>query len=336
MSFSIHYLVNDLDLINKIEGFLLEWRNPSLFIETFTSGSTGKPKRIKISKEQMIASAKMTGEFLKIKKNENALLNLSIDSIAGKMMVVRAVILELNLYVTSVSNNPFKDQINLPPIDFIALVPIQVQRVLNENYSSLLKIRNIIIGGGEVSNQIINNLQKLGVNAFQTFGMTETISHFAMRKISPIYNNNYSTLPGITISKDSSDRLIVNAPNLAIENLASNDIVELINPTTFNWKGRADFVINSGGIKLHPEVIEQKISDIIPIPYFISSEKDDILGNRLILLIETSKDNSSQIKKEDLKSVLSKYELPKKIYTLEKFIRTSTNKINRIETLKLI
>jgi o-succinylbenzoate---CoA ligase len=332
MSFSISYLVNDEALKNKIEGFLQDWRNPSLFIETATSGSTGEPKIIKVTKKQMIASALMTGEFLTIKKGENALLNLSVDTIAGKMMIVRAIVLELNLFVISLSKNPFDSTINIPSIDFIALVPYQVNEILNQHSDKLKNIKSIIIGGAESSEKLINILKVKGIQAYQTFGMTETISHIAMRKIGLTTEEHYSTLPNIYLSINSDQQLIINAPKLYIDNLITNDLVELISENSFIWKGRADYIINSGGVKIHPEKIEQILSRYIEVPFFISSVKDDLLGEKIILLIESS--NKLKLDFTEIFIGVSNYFKPKETIYLNEFSRTISGKINRIQTLK--
>ena len=332
MSFSINYLVNDEALKNKIDGFLQDWRNPSLFIETATSGSTGEPKIIKVTKKQLIASALMTGEFLEIKKGENALLNLSVDTIAGKMMIVRAIVLELNLFVTSLSKNPFDSTLNIPPIDFIALVPYQINDILNQHTDELKKIKSIIIGGAACSEKLINNLKVKGIQAYQTFGMTETISHIAMRKIGIITDEYYSTLPNVFISVNSDQQLVIDAPDLSINSLITNDIVALISENSFIWKGRADFIINSGGIKIHPEKIEQILSKYIELPFFVSSIKDDLLGEKIILLIESS--YKLKFDFTEIFSGESNYFKPKETIYLNEFERTISNKINRIQTLK--
>lgn len=334
MSFSINYLVNDDALKNKIEGFLQEWRNPSLFIDTATSGSTGIPKIISIAKKEMITSALMTGEYLDLKKGDKALLNLSTDTIAGKMMVIRAIVLELNLFVTSITKNPFTNFQNIPKIDFIALVPYQIDEILKQHGDELKKINKIIIGGATCSEKLIERLKNKKIQAYQTFGMTETISHIAMRRIGIVTDDYYSTLPNVFISVNSNHQLIIDAPNLGVKNLLTNDIVELISENLFIWKGRADFIINSGGVKIHPEKIEQILSKYIEVPFFVSSRKDMLLGEKIILLIE-----SSDQLKLDLVEIFkgeSNYFKPKEVIYLNKFERTISNKINRIETLKKI
>lgn len=333
MPFTIQYLVDDEKHINNIEEFLHEWRDSSLYINTYTSGSTGQPKLISIKKEYMIQSAKMTGELLAIKKGDNALLNLSIETIAGKMMVVRSLVLGLNLFIVETNNNPFLSDYKLPKIDFIALVPLQVSNILKANLADLKNIRNIIIGGANVSNEIIELLKLNEIQAFQTFGMTETISHFALKKIGKITEPFYSTNKNITISiNKQNNTLIVNAPKIGVIDLNSTDIIELINEHQFKWIGRSDYIINSGGIKINPEEIESKISKFIPKPFFIYGIKDELLGEKLVLFIESEK--SILINEEYKNSLPTKYYMPKEIIYLNQFIRTNSNKINRKKTVE--
>ena len=332
MSFTINYLVDDQELINDIEEFLLNWRDSSLYIDTYTSGSTGKPKLISIKKEHMVESAKMTGKLLKIKPGENALLNLSINTIAGKMMVIRSIVLNLNLYVVKTDSTPLNSTNKLPKIDFVALVPIQVVNTLKSNPDFLKSIRNIIIGGANCSLDLINSLKQYKIQAYQTFGMTETISHFALKKIGLVNEESYTTHKDVTISKNLlNNTLIINAPKLGVLQLNTNDVVEITDIHKFKWLGRTDFVINSGGIKIHPEEIENLLSKHIKREFFLFGLKDNLLGEKLVLIIE---DSEKQLK-IDFKQILnSKYHIPKEVFFVERFIRTSSNKVDRKKTLE--
>jgi len=332
MSFTIHYLVDDQELINDIEEFLLDWRNSSLHIDTYTSGSTGEPKLISIKKEHMIESARMTGKLLDIKSGENALLNLSIKTIAGKMMVIRSIVLNLNLFVVKTDSSPLKKINKLPRIDFIALVPLQVLNILESNPELLKSIRNIIIGGANSSLNLIESLKTHHIQAYQTFGMTETISHFALKKIGLVTEESYTTHKDVTISKNLlNNTLIINAPKLGVLQLNTNDVVEITDIDKFKWLGRTDFVINSGGVKIHPETLENILSEHIKSEFFFFGLKDNLLGEKLVLIIESNK-KELQV---DFKRILtSKYHIPKEVLFVEKFIRTSSNKINRRKTIE--
>jgi O-succinylbenzoic acid--CoA ligase len=322
----VNYIHTTEETKNNVESFLNEWYNNELFISTYTSGSTGKPKLIQISKNKMKESARMTGNFLGLKANDSALLCLSPATIAGKMMIIRAIELKLSLSVIDTNSNPIS--LLNRKIDFIAMVPLQLQNAFS-NIEILQKIENVIIGGGEISEKLELKLKENNVTVFQTFGMTETISHVAMRKVGAITEQFYTALaPNYFSQKDN--RLIIHSPLLENDVIETNDIIELLDEKHFIWKGRSDFVINSGGIKIHPEQIEKKLAKLIEVPFFISSLKDDTLGEKVVLFIE-SKDKFN-LGKEKVLQVISKYEYPKEIFFLENFIRTESGKINRLKT----
>lgn len=321
---NIEFSTNDKQYINEVLSFVNEWNNELDFIEIKTSGSTGKPKTIKLHKKYMVASAKMTGKFLKLEKGNSALLCLSANTIAGKMMIIRSIVLELDLTVVDVNSTPLEN-IN-PTIDFAAMVPLQVQNSLND----LWKIKKLIVGGGSISNQLWKSISEQNVKAYQTFGMTETISHIAMRAISSV-PINYMPLEGVSI-ETIEDCLNISAPALGVEHLQTNDIVKLEKDGSFLWLGRKDFVVNSGGIKLHPELIESKLDNLIPCPFFTFGITDEKLGEKLILCIE----GKVNLEKKILLDYLDKFEIPKEIYYFESFDRTDSGKINRIGTIQRI
>jgi O-succinylbenzoic acid--CoA ligase len=253
------------------------------------------------------------------------------------MMLVRAMVWDCEIHLVEPSANPLMDMEN--KFDFVAMVPLQVQTCL-ENEKSLEKLRsitNLIIGGAPISGKLKSDLAKNGTKAWQTFGMTETVSHFALAEI----NSDellYHLLPGVQIGQDSRGALWVKSKMSGPEPIQTNDLIELRSKNTFVWLGRVDFVVNSGGIKLFPELIEQKaegvIEEIFPgISFFFCGEKDENLGEMLVLCLETA-ESSSRVKilKERFKDVLGKYELPKKIYFSPKFARTESGKINRLKT----
>lgn len=315
-------------IIDGIKRFIDKWNDSSSLISTKTSGSTGSPKTINLSKEHMITSAKMTGDFLKLERKENALLSLPISSIGGKMMVVRAIVLDLVLIVVEPSKNPLE---NLSEkIHFAAMTPMQVKGSLQSSSKELNNIDTLIIGGSAISPTLEKEIVNLPISIFQTFGMTETISHVALRNISE-REMVYEALPNIRFSvKDA--QLIIHAPELGIEVLETNDIVKLIGETKFVWFGRNDQTINSGGIKIHPEEIEKKITALISQNYFSTSLNDDSLGEKHVLFIESKE--SHFIQKSVFINILHKYEIPKEIYYIGNFSYTHSGKIDRIETKK--
>lgn len=309
---------------NEIRAFLALWSQQSSF-DVNTSGSTGEPKKINIQKEYALASAKKTLDFFHLKKGDTALLCLSPNTIAGKMMLVRAILGELKLIIVDVNSNPLTSIKEGEKIDFAAMVPLQVQNVLDNTPQKLKNIKNLIIGGAPSGRKLQDSIASLGVNAFQTFGMTETISHVALKKITQ-EDEPFVALSNTSFSSGKEGNLIINAPDIGINNLETNDIVELLDKRSFKWMGRKDRVINTGGIKLFPENIEAKIDT--DQPFFISSIPDELLGNKLILCIEGSSFNT------DLLKMLDKYEKPKEIYFWNRFSYTASDKIDRINTMK--
>lgn len=307
--------------------FINQWINNKNYINVETSGSTGKPKSIKILKEHMLESAKMTCSYFNLHENHNALLCLSAKHIGGIMMIVRAIFSKMNLIIVNPNANPLKN--TRIPIDFVAMVPYQVSKTIDKNLDKLQKVKNLLIGGGTINYSLEKKLKLNKINAFHTFGMTETISHIAIRDI--LEGNIFNCLEGINISKNENECLIIEAPKIGQRKLQTNDIIEQINSKSFIWKGRKDFAIESGGLKMHPEIIEQKLAPFINKRFIVSALPDINLNNKLILIIE----GKINIPKQ-LFDVLDKYEQPKEVFFITKFIETESGKINRLKTTELI
>jgi len=323
-------------LAPSINVFLEDWFNNEIDIHVYTSGSTGKPKEIAIKKEYMINSAKATGTFFDLPHNTTALLCLSTDYIAGKMMLVRALSLGWHLDVVEASSNPLK-MLNRN-YDFCAMVPMQVHHSL----SQLHKIKTLIIGGGVVDNGLLEKLKPVPTEIFATYGMTETITHVAVKRLNGFDNDIsdttsiYRTLPNVKISIDLRDCLVIDAPEIAEGKIITNDLVDIISADEFKWLGRIDNVINSGGVKLIPEQIEEELSKVMQQRFFVAGIPDKLLGEKLVLIVEGFY-NIKNLKDQILKSsALQKFEMPRAIYTIEKFVETDTKKINRRATLMAI
>jgi O-succinylbenzoic acid--CoA ligase len=331
MAFSIQFIHASRETTLEVNTFLEEWENENDYIEVQTSGSTGKPTKVLLEKAKMRISAKNTLNFLNIQKNSNALLCLSPTTIAGKMMVVRSIVGDLNLIVSSVNSNPLENIDS--PIEFVAMVPLQLKSTLENCAHKLKKIPSILIGGGPISASLSAALKENQITVFHTYGMTETISHVAIRKVGKNELDEFEALPGITFSTEN-EQLVVHYPAIGMDYLKTNDQVVLTSQRTFEWIGRTDFIINSGGKKLNPEEIEDSISGLIETTYFISSLPDEKFGEKVILVIESS--HSLKLTKEVLRSKLTKYSLPKEIYYLEYFTRTASGKINRGLTMQQI
>jgi len=306
--------------------FLVAFNNHHTYVEVKTSGSTGAPKTIKIGKEKMRNSAKLTGSFLNLQPHNKALLCLSANYIAGKMMLVRTLVLGLELHC--VSPTKLNLETTNQHFDFCAMVPLQAMKNLNH----LNKIKKLIIGGGDIPASAKRNfidLNHLGI--YQTFGMTETISHIALKKINEIENR---CLPQIKVSLSADETLKIDAPLLLEKPIVTNDLVTIISNTSFEWLGRKDNIINTGGVKIIPERVENILSKHIVTPFFIAGVPDKILGEKLVLITEKQ---SVKIEKEKWLTIgLHAYEIPKENIVFENFVKTETGKNNRRKTLGLI
>ncbi len=333
-SFKIIYLTENSDLISKVESFISAWFDSVDFIETNTSGSTAAPKLIRLEKQKMEASARMTGTYFDFKPGDKTILCLSPETIGGKMMLLRSFLFEMEIYVVDINRNPL-EKVDFQ-LKFAAMVPLQIQNII-ENYPEKLNlVQHLLIGGATVSKQLEESLKHFETCAYESFGMTETMSHVAIRKLNQPTLLPFEALPGISF-ETIENQLIVKAPQLGIKNLNTNDIVELVDEKHFFWQGRADFVINSGGIKFFPEKIEKKISHLFQSRFFIASEKDILLGEKIILVLEEiERDDRVKELFELLRNELDKFEIPKKIYFIGSFEETVSGKINRKSTLKKI
>lgn len=313
--------------------FFVDWALDASTLEVSTSGSTGKPKKIILKKEQMVNSAMATASYFQLRPKQTALLCLPSTGIAGKMMLVRAMVLGLHLDVVEPSSTPLHN--NGKAYDFGAMVPLQAQKSLDQ----LPRVRTLIIGGAPVDVSLRQQLELLPTKVYETYGMTETITHIAVKEISPDSRTYFETLPGIGITRDERGCLVIDAPKISGEKVITNDLVELVTKNRFKWLGRYDSIINSGGIKLVPEAIEEKLFSIIKTRFFVAGIPDETLGRQLVLVVEAEPETFeehtllNQIK--GLKT-LTKYEVPKKVFVVNAFSETSTKKIDRSKTLATI
>lgn len=307
--------------------FLLQWQESSTRIALKTSGSTGIPKTIFIEKQVMVNSAIATGIYFNLQPGDCMLLCLPAHYIAGKMMLVRALV--LGLEIDSIAPKS-KLQINIGKhYRFTAMVPLQ----LENNLDNLNNIKTIIVGGAKVSSALKSKLQVLKTSVFETYGMTETVSHIAVKQLNDNSKNNFfKTLPNIEIYQNDKDCLVINAPRVSKNKIITNDVVKLHSESEFEWLGRMDTIINSGGIKIFPEQIENILSSKIKNRFFIASEKDKSLGERVILIVEGEQGNIV----DNVFLELSLFSKPKKTYYLPKFIETTSGKIQRKKTLQLL
>ena len=313
--------------------FILDWVSDFPVLKVKTSGSTGTAKWMKVEKERMIKSAQLTGQFFNLQKNDTALLCLPVNFIAGKMMVVRAFVLGLNLIPVEPSGSPLKNLNKL--FEFAAMTPMQVYNTLNldSGFQKLDRIKNLIIGGGEISQALLKEVRKLENSTFHTYGMTETFTHVAIKKLNGKNPDlNFVALPGIEFFKDKYECLVISAPTLSEKYFTTNDIVDLKDEKTFQFIGRFDNIINSGGIKVSPELIEQKLHSYLKERFIVAGIPDNQLGQKLVLIIE--KYDELQV---DFANIgLTKYEIPKQVFFLPQFPETDSGKIIRHQVLKSV
>ena len=308
-----------------VGNFLLDWFDEKSYIELSTSGTTGTPKVIKIDKQAMLDSALATGDFFGLNPGDTMLHCLPTNYVAGKMMFVRSFILGLDMKFVEPNSDPLK---NIDEeFDFCAMVPLQAKNSLKKLKAG--KIKKLIIGGVKVHKALEQELVKLDMDIYETYGMTETITHIAAKKIG---EKAFTVLPNVKVAIDDRRCLVIDAKNISKELIVTNDIVNLISDTQFSWEGRIDNIINSGGIKLMPERIEDKLSTLIPRRYFVSGQPDEILGEKAVLYIE----GEPMPIEEAVLSVLDKFEKPKEVIFIPKFNETATGKIMRIESMKSI
>ncbi len=332
MEVAYSYVKEGLPYQQDLGNFLLDWLDEHDYVIAKTSGSTGKPKNLKIKKQAMVNSAIATGDFFNLKPGDKVLHCLPANFIAGKMMIVRAIILGLELDLVQPVALPSIDYEK--DYDFCAFTPMQLK-----NFAKHLNhLKTAIVGGGHVSEAIIDAIKDKKTKVYETYGMTETVSHIAVRKLNNFGTSNLSTisyfetLPNITVSTDDRNCLVIDAPYLSDKKIVTNDIVKIHSETTFEWLGRFDNVINSGGIKLIPEQIEGKLKKLIDNQFFITSLPDDTLGEKVVLIVEDDKNNIDN----SIFDCLDKYEKPKAVYTVSKFIETKSGKIQRKKTMELL
>jgi len=315
--------------------FLQNWFDDRPDIEVQTSGTTGLPKKIRVKKSAMLYSAQKTIRFFDLETGTKALLNLSSGFIAGKLMWVRALAGGWNLYIVSPHNKAIHKVLTHHRYDFGAMVPLQVYH----NLDLIEQIDRLIIGGGAVSAALQEQLQEKVNRIFATYGMTETLTHIAVKplnrpaalfaKIDSL--DTYRVLEGVEIQIDKRGCLVVEAPGITEQRVVTNDLVQIIDNKHFKWLGRYDNVVNSGGVKLIPEQIEKKLSAYINRSFFVAGIPDERLGEKLVLLVE-----SETFDLPDFQGVLSKYEVPKEVYFIQHFARTDSGKIRRKETVRSI
>lgn len=317
-----------------LDEFVSDWQsdNPTLLVHT--SGSTGKPKPMLVEKRRMEASARITCGFLGLRAGDTALLCMPLDFIAGKMVVVRSLVWGLRLMAVEPSGHPLKGLTESPT--FAAMVPMQVYNSLKveEERRLLRDIKHLIIGGGAVNSDMAEELRGFPNAVWSTYGMTETLSHIALRRLSGAEASEwYEPFDGVGVTTSADGCLVIDAPAVCAQPLVTNDIAEIApDGRRFRIRGRRDNVVCSGGLKLQIEEMEARLQPHLNVPYMISKRPDDKFGEAVVLLAVT----------DDMESVcevcrkhMPRYEQPRYFLAVSELPMTSTGKPARAEAMKL-
>ncbi len=341
----------------KILQFKNDWDSGKDAFDLMTSGSTGTPKKVVIPRKLMIESVKMTQKAFELEEGDTAFCCLNVDYIAGMMMLVRAFEIGMDLVIVEPSANPLAAVKKHAYLltgrrfkTFFAFVPMQLQTIFEETpqYAEILNAaKAIIVGGAKVNDFVMNQVQELYRPVYVTYGMTETLSHIAIKKINGVGKDDFfNTLNGVNIRLSEDNCLMIQAPSTNNEWIKTNDVVEIFNESSFEIHGRIDNVINSGGVKIQLEKIETVCADVLhqmelKYPFFAFSLPDETFGERLILVLEapdlvsfsTESENLKIDIRNELKAVLPKMEVPKEVFFTNKFLETPTLKIDKIKTI---
>ena len=307
-----------------LDEFLEEWNNSSSYVRVHTSGSTGAPKPMLVEKSRMLASARRTNDFLGLREGDTALLCMSLDYIAGKMMVVRALERGLKLMTVEPSGHPLAT-ISFSA-DFAAMVPMQVYNSLQvpEERERLRQIRHLIVGGGAIDDELALQLKAFPNAIWSTYGMTETLSHIALRRMNgPDASEWYTPFPSVTIGLSDEGSLVVDAPEVCPQTLTTNDIAEIApSGIAFRILGRKDNIICSGGLKIQAELLENQLRPYIRVPYLISKRSDKKFGEIVVLLTEGVPDEAREV----CERILPKYHRPRVYVHVDQIPLTATGK----------
>lgn len=317
-----------------LDEFVSDWQSDSPTLLVHTSGSTGKPKPMLVEKRRMEASARITCGFLGLRAGDTALLCMPLDFIAGKMVVVRSLVWGLRLMAVEPSGHPLKGLTESPT--FAAMVPMQVYNSLKveEERRLLRDIKHLIIGGGAINRDMAEELRGFPNAVWSTYGMTETLSHIALRRLSGAEASEwYEPFDGVGVTTNADGCLVIDAPAVCAHPLVTNDIAEIApDGRRFRIRGRRDNVVCSGGLKLQIEDMEARLQPHLNVPYMISKRPDDKFGEAVVLLAVT----------DDMESVcevcrkhMPRYEQPRYFLAVSELPMTPTGKPARAEAMKL-
>ena len=316
------------EFLQDLEAFLQEWQNDEPTVWVHTSGSTGTPKPLQVEKERMRASARLTCSFLGLKEGDSALLCMPLQYIAGKMVVVRSLVAGLKLLPVAPCGHPLKDLTEIPT--FAAMIPMQVYNTLQvpEERAKLIEIKHLIIGGGAIDDALGRELKTFPNHVWSTYGMTETLSHIALRKLNRAEASDwYTPFENVRIRLSEEGTLIIHAPNVCAEELTTNDIAEINDEGKFRILGRKDNTINSGGVKIQIEQVEATLKEYLDVPFQITARKDAKFGEIVVLLYNKVKEEADirRICEEKLPA----YWVPKIYLPVKELPLTGTGKPDR-------
>lgn len=335
----------DNPYFQKAYDFIDRWLGGRQEFELQTSGSTGVPKIISVTRKQLSSSAAMTGKALDLGKGTRALVCLNVAYVAGVMMLVRGIELEWELTIIEPISNPLRSFEADIKFNFAALVPMQLSASLDDvsTENRIGQYGKILLGGAPVGVSLLKRIQNLEIPVYQSYGMTETVSHVALRKLNgENATNSYQFLPGVEAGLDERNCLFVSGPMTNGEQIQTNDLVEITSPESFVWLGRMDNVINSGGVKIVLDTVDEKIAQVFyelnyRYPFFAWYQDDEKLGQKLVLFIETDVvELSEESLLNEIRKHVSTYETPKHVYFANRFKKTLTDKIDKRRTAEVL
>lgn len=319
----------------ELFGFINDFLSEDQPLYQRTSGTTGDPRVFPLLRSAMLRSAQNTLQYFNLRPGNHALLCLPVEYIAGKMMVVRALAGQLNLVTTRPAGNPLADQPS--DVDFAAMVPLQLEQSIGQLEDNS-KIRTLILGGGETGPALRTKIRETkGCAIYETFGMSETYTHFAVRRLNgPDPEPFFRLLPGVKVWTDERGCLVTEVPGVTEAPVVTNDMVSLEGDNRFRWLGRIDNVIKTGGIKINPEVLEAQIREITGLEVLVSPLPDERLGERLVLVVEGREKDLPAGLGQQLSNTLQKHEIPRIILTLKEFPRNRSMKTDRLQVLRFV
>ncbi len=334
----------DTPFVKQVQKILKGWSSGQDVFSLFTSGSTDEPKEVLFSRKQLEISARQTFETFKLAQGDCLLCCLSPEHAAGFMMIIRSLIYDCDLILVEPCANPMQHIASNTNIDFAAFVPYQMQAILNAGTGQIKvldRMKAIIIGGGIISDKLRFQLEKLSCPLYHTYGMTETLTHVAVRDLKN-RDSSFHALKNVEFRMNENKCLVIKSPLYPNKEIITQDMVKLLSKNRFEWLGRFDQVINSGGIKIHINQLELQIQKMVQryfpdVRIYISSLKDSVFGEIVVLLIEAEQqERKFKQLKESFKNELKSFEIPKKVFFIQNFEYTSLGKIDRIKSLKLL